>query len=82
MGFKRPNWSPRGAKKKNVKGERRGRGRRRREEEEEEAKQAKVWNFGFFVWKLNLSMDTWFKTLYLVYGLGLGTLNSFLVGLS
>ena len=56
-----------------MKGERRGRGRRRREEEEEEAKQAKVWNFGFFVWKLNLSMDTWFRTLYLVYGLGLGT---------
>ena len=29
------------------------------EEEEEEAKQAKVWNFGFLVWKLNLSMDLW-----------------------
>ena len=36
---------------------------RREEEEEEEKKrrsgdQAKVWNFGFLVWKLNLCMDS------------------------
>ena len=36
----------------------RRRGRRRREEEEEEIKQAKVWNFGFFLWKLTLIMDS------------------------
>ena len=41
-----------------MKGERRGRGRGRREEEEEEAKQAKVWNFGFLVWKLTLIMNS------------------------
>ena len=28
------------------------------------------------------SLDTWFRTLYLVYGLGLELLNSFRVGLS
>ena len=35
----------------------------RREEEEEDGgakiKANKVWNFGFLVWKLNLSMDLW-----------------------
>ena len=32
----------------------------------------KLWEYGSLVLGLE-SMDTWFKTLYLVYGLGLGT---------
>ena len=46
-----------------------------------------VWksvDFCIIVWKSSFgleSLDTWFRTLYLVYGLSLG-LNSFRVGLS
>ena len=47
---------------------------RRKEEEEEEEEDHRYGNYGCMetmgVW--NLSMDIWFRTLYLVYSLGLG----------
>ena len=60
MEFKDQNWSHFGKEEK-----REGRGRRRREEEEEEIKQAKVWNFGFLVWKPTLIMDSMRFGMYL-----------------
>ena len=43
----------------------------KRKEEEEEEEDHRYGNMSWVVW--NSGMDTWFRTLYLVYGLGLGT---------
>ena len=66
MGFKDQNWSHLG-EEETVERER-GESKRREEEEEEEdgeAKQAKVWNFGFLVWKPTLIMNSMRFGMYL-----------------
>ena len=65
-GILRPNWSHVLGEERNRR-ERRGKERRRGRRWRSQAKQAKVWNFGFLVWKLTLimnfmrfGMDLWF----------------------